>query len=98
MRRILSVALVAFIAPMCVHAQSTTAVVASSNADASASVAKSKPKSPFGAVMAELTRAAQEQAANSHKPTAAQASTSATSLPAPPRASAKTALADSSGG
>ncbi|GAB1596899.1 hypothetical protein [Lysobacter claricitrinus] len=97
MRRILSLALAALIAPACVHAQSSNGPAPSAPATgADTTPAKAKPKSAFGAVMAELTRAAQQQAAAGHKPAASNAA--APTLPPPPRASANATLADSSGG
>ena len=99
MRRFLPFALMALAVPTCAFAQSapvgTSATAAST---AAVTPAKAKPKSAFGAVIAELTRAAQDQAAAAHKPTAATSNASAPALPAPPHAAAKATLADSSGG
>ncbi|AXK72780.1 hypothetical protein DWG18_11150 [Lysobacter sp. TY2-98] len=96
MRRFVSFALVALLVPACAFAQGAPA---SKTAAAPADATKAKSKSPFGLVIAELTRAAQEkQAAAKVKPDSAGSAAAAPALPPPAHASASATLADSSGG
>lgn len=98
MRRLLPFVLVALAVPSCVYAQASEPVSKPAPA-APSGAAKPKPRSAFGSVIAELTRAAQEQAAAGHKAAPQAATTTpAAALPPPPRANATPVLADSSGG
>lgn len=72
MSRLLPVLILSCALPICAWAQQAPAASAGvGTATATAPVAQKKSRNPFGAVIAELTRAAQQQAEASHAKAAA---------------------------
>ena len=99
MSRLLLTLVLSCAVPVCAWAQQTATPAAADTPAANA--AQKKSRNPFGAVIAELTRAAQEQArAQRTKPTAsapAPTTPAHAATPAAPAAVLPVALADSNG-
>ena len=101
MSRLLLTLVLSCAVPVCAWAQQTAPSATADSPTSAPNVAKKKSRNPFGAVMAELTRAAQEQAEAQRTKPAASASAPATpahaATPAAPAEVLPVALADSNG-